>query len=152
VSVDTVAPEEQAASSVPTAQRPPSPARLDRAVLDRGAGGVWAWLFQRVTAVFLLYGMAVHLISTHILAIGKLDFGNIADRLGSNFFVVTDVLLLAAVLYHALNGARMVVLDYWLAGRTGRLTLTVALWIFGLATFAYGLWALWPWITQQGRP
>jgi len=151
MSLETVAPPRRSGASAP-AQGPPSTARMSGAVLGRSAGGVWAWLFQRITAVYLLYGMTVHLISTHLLAIGKLDFANIADRLGSTFFVVTDVLLLAAVLYHALNGARMVVLDYWLAGRTGRLTFTVVLWVFGLAVFGYGLWALWPWITQQGHP
>ena len=121
-------------------------------VLDQGAGGMWAWLFQRVTAVLLLFGLVVHLSATHIFAIGKLDFANITDRLGHTFFLVVDVVVLAAGLYHALNGARMVVLDYWLAGRTGRLTFTVVLWVVGLAVFAYGLWALWPWITHQGHP
>ena len=151
MSVDTVAPPQQSGAST-TTPGPPSTARMSGAVLGESTGGVWAWLFQRITAVYLLYGMAVHLISTHILAIGKLDFGNIADRLGSTFFVVTDVLLLAAVLFHALNGARMVVLDYGLAGRTGRLTFTVVLWLVGVGVFGYGLWALWPWITQQGHP
>ena len=151
MSVETAAPPRQSGAST-TAQGPPSNARMNEAVLDQSSGGVWAWLFQRITAVVLLYGMAVHLIATHILAIGQLDFGNIADRLGSTFFVVTDVLLLAAVVYHALNGARMVVLDYWFAGRTARLTFTIVLWLFGVAVFAYGLWALWPWITHQGHP
>jgi len=151
MSVETAAPPRQSRRSN-TVQGPPSSARMSQTTLGQSAGGVWAWLFQRITAVVLLYGMAVHLISTHILAIGQLDFGNIADRLGSTFFTVTDVVLLAAVLYHALNGARMVVLDYWLAGRTGRLTFTVVLWLVGVGVFGYGLWALWPWITQQGHP
>ena len=115
-------------------------------VLDSSRGGMWAWLFQRVTAVVLLVGLIVHLSATHIFALGKLDFANITDRLSSSFFVVVDVSLLAAAIYHALNGARMIVLDYWLEGRAARTALAVGLWVFGSAAFAYGLWALWPWI------
>jgi succinate dehydrogenase cytochrome b556 subunit len=116
-------------------------------VLTQSKGGVWAWLFQRITAVLLIIGFTSHLISTHIQAIGELNYRNIETRLGSAFFVVMDVMLLAAVLYHALNGVRMVVLDYWCAARSRRTALAVFLWVVGLAAFAYGLWALWPWIT-----
>jgi hypothetical protein len=42
----------------------------------------------------------------------------------------------------------MVVLDYWLETRGSRLALTIVLWVFGSVSFAYGLWALWPWISK----
>jgi succinate dehydrogenase / fumarate reductase cytochrome b subunit len=119
---------------------------MQNEVLDQSRGGVWAWLFQRITAVLLIAGFASHLISTHIMAIGELSYDNIAHRLASGFFSTMDVVLLAAVLFHALNGARMVVLDYWLSAKAQRRALSLALWAFGAAAFVYGLWALWPWI------
>jgi len=115
-------------------------------ILARSRGGMWAWLFQRITAVLLLVGLATHLGATHLFAIGELSYDNIAERLGSWFFVTVDVLLLAAVLFHALNGFRMVVLDYWFSERGSRTVLTVVLWAIGVAAFVYGMWALWPWI------
>jgi len=115
-------------------------------VLEQSRGGMWAWLFQRITAVVLIVGLITHVVATHIFALGELDYANIADRLASWAFVVIDVSLLAAVLYHALNGARMVLLDYWFTARSHRLTLAVVLWVIGLAAFGYGMWALWPWI------
>lgn len=115
-------------------------------VLDQSRGGMWSWLLQRITAVLLIVGFASHLISTHIMAIGELTYDNIAHRLASGFFVAMDVMLLAAVLYHALNGARMVILDYWLSAKAQRRALSLALWLVGVAAFIYSLWALWPWI------
>ena len=109
-------------------------------------GGMWAWLLQRVTAGVLIFGLASHLIATHILAIGELSDSTIAQRLASSFFVVVDVSLLAAGVFHAFNGVRMVVLDYWLRSRSGQRALTVTLWLLGVCLFIYGLWALWPWI------
>ena len=114
--------------------------------LERSRGGMWAWLFQRITAVLLFVGLATHLGATHLFAIGDLSYDNIADRLGSWFFAGVDIVLLAAVLFHALNGFRMVVLDYWFSERGSRTVLTVVLWLIGVAAFVYGMWALWPWI------
>ena len=107
---------------------------------------MWAWLFQRITAVFVFVALGVHLAATHIFSIGELSYDNIADRLASGFFVATDVLLLAAVIYHALNGVRMVALDYWFSGRGSRTGLALVLWSLGVIAFVYGTWALWPWI------
>ena len=118
------------------------------AVLDSSRGGMWGWLMQRVTAVVLIIGLLTHLVATHIVSLGHLSYLNIDHRLGSTFFVVIDVSLLAAAIFHGLNGARMVVLDYWLKTRGSRVALTIALWLFGTATFVYGMWALWPWINR----
>jgi len=117
------------------------------AVLDKSAGGMWAWLFQRVTAVLLLVGLATHLIATHIFAIGELSYDDIAGRLASSSMTAVDIVLLGAAIYHALNGFRMVVLDYWFSGRGQRTALAVVLWVGGVVVFIYGLWALWPWIS-----
>jgi succinate dehydrogenase hydrophobic anchor subunit len=126
----------------------PATGRMSASVLDSSRGGMWGWLLQRVTAVVLIVGLMTHLIATHIFNLGHLSYLNIGDRLGSSFFVVIDISLLAAAIFHGLNGARMVVLDYWLETRASRLALTIALWVFGSVTFVYGLWALWPWISK----
>jgi len=121
------------------------PADIER--LDRQKGGMWLWLAQRVSAVILLFGLLTHLIATHIFSIGELSYDNIAERLQSGFFITVDILLLASAVFHALNGARMVLLDYFFKDLARRRLLDWALFVFGVAAFAYGLWALWPWIT-----
>ncbi len=136
------------ASPPPAAAEPPTTGRMRTAVLDSSRGGMWGWLMQRVTAVVLIVGLLTHLVATHIFNLGHLSYLNIDHRLGSAFFVVIDISLLAAAVFHGLNGARMVVLDYWLQSRASRRALAIALWVFGSATFVYGTWALWPWISR----
>jgi succinate dehydrogenase hydrophobic anchor subunit len=148
VTAQVVEPTTQGAPP-PTSTGRPAPAdRMRGAVLDQSRGGMWAWLAQRVTAVVLIVGLLTHLVATHVFNLGHLSFLNISDRLGSTFFVVIDVSLLAAAIFHGLNGARMIVLDYWLKTRGSRLALTIGLWVLGSVTFVYGLWALWPWIAR----
>ena len=119
---------------------------MQRELIAKQRGGMWPWLGQRVTAVLLLVTIMVHMILTHLFAIGKLDYNNVAERLAHVAVAINDVVLLAAVLFHALNGVRMVVIDYWFAKVGSRRTLDIVLWAIGLGALVYGLWALWPWI------
>jgi succinate dehydrogenase hydrophobic membrane anchor protein len=119
---------------------------MTSAVLARDRGGMWPWLGQRVTAVVVLVTIGVHLILTHLFAIGELSFDDIADRLANVAVLVNDVLLLLAVTFHALNGVRMVVFDYTDLGR-GRRIFDAALWVIGVALSVYGIWALWVWVS-----
>ena len=115
--------------------------------LARSRGGMWPWLGQRVTAVVVLVTILVHLVLTHYIAIGQLSFDDIGARLAGGAVLVNDIVLLVAVTFHALNGVRMVVLDYGLSGTTSRGVVTAVLWAIGIAGIIYGVWALWVWVT-----
>jgi succinate dehydrogenase hydrophobic membrane anchor protein len=120
---------------------------LKAATVSAHKGGMLAWLFQRITAVLLIVCLVIHLLFTHILNIGELDAANVADRLAHSALTAVDIILLAAGIYHALNGLRMVLMDYWFTSRKRALSLTIVLWVIGLASMGYGTWALWPWIS-----
>ncbi len=110
-------------------------------------GGMWAWLFQRITAVLLIVMLAIHLIFTHIIGIGDINYDTVGERLAHAGFIFVDIVLLAAGIYHALNGLRMVLMDYWFSSRKRAMVLSIVLWVVGIAAMVYGTWALWPWMT-----
>ena len=114
--------------------------------VSKHRGGMWAWLLQRVTAVLLIVLLAIHLTVTHLYNIGKLNYDTIGARVAHAGFTAVDILLLAAAVFHALNGLRMVLMDYWFTSRDRARILTIAFWVIGIAALAYGVWALWPWI------
>jgi succinate dehydrogenase hydrophobic anchor subunit len=89
----------------------------------------------------------VHLVLTHWVAIGELSYDNIGERLAMTAVLVNDILLLVAVVYHALNGVRMVVLDYGFKGTGARAGLAVFLWVAGVIATIVGIWALWVWVS-----
>lgn len=115
-------------------------------VVNTHRGGMWAWLFQRITAVLLIVCLALHLVYTHILNIGNLTYETVGERVAHASFTALDIILLAAGLYHALNGFRMVLMDYWFTSRRGALALTIGLWVVGIAFLIFGIWGLWPYI------
>jgi succinate dehydrogenase hydrophobic anchor subunit len=120
-------------------------------VLERNRGGMWPWLGQRVTAVLVLVTIMVHLVLTHYMSIdgsiSKLSFENIGDRLAGGVVLVNDIVLLVAVVFHGLNGLRMVVLDWGLSNVAGRRVFDAVLWLVGIVTIVYGIWALWAWVS-----
>jgi len=115
--------------------------------LDRSRGGMWPWLGQRVTAVLVIVTIMVHLVLTHYIAIGELSFDNIGARLAGGAVLVNDIVLLVAVVYHGLNGLRMVVLDWGLSRSGGRRVFDTVLWLVGILAIVYGIWALWAWVS-----
>ena len=113
-------------------------------------GGMWSWLFQRITAVLIIVTLGVHLIFTHILGISDITYNTIGERMMHGAYTAVDIILLLAAVYHALNGLRMVLMDYWFGRRKSAVGLNIVLWVVGIAAVVYGAWALWPWIGYQG--
>jgi succinate dehydrogenase hydrophobic membrane anchor protein len=114
-------------------------------IIDTHRGGMWPWLGQRVTAVLVIVTIIVHIVLTHYVSIGDLSFDNITSRLGNVAVLINDIVLLFAVVFHGLNGLRMVVLDYALRGGGTRVAFDALLWIVGVAAVVYGVWAIWVW-------
>jgi succinate dehydrogenase hydrophobic anchor subunit len=114
-------------------------------VIDTQRGGMWPWLGQRFTAVLVIVTIIVHLVLTHYVSLGKLSYDNIASRLGNTAVFINDVVLLLAVVFHGLNGLRMVVLDWGLSSAGARRAFDGLLWLVGLGLAAYGIWAIWVW-------
>lgn len=79
--------------------------------------GQWAWLFHRVSGAAIFLFLFGHILSTSVMLWGqhgpemhgKLD----AFYRHPVFTLLFHPLLFAAVLYHALNGIRIIVIDFY---------------------------------------
>ncbi|RJR18851.1 MAG: succinate dehydrogenase, cytochrome b556 subunit [Desulfobacteraceae bacterium] len=75
--------------------------------------GMWAWILHRVTGLGLVFYILLHIIlmGTSILS-GKDRFNATLTLLMTHLiFEILDILLLGAVLYHGLNGIRILMFD-----------------------------------------
>src|SRR5215207_6797336 len=108
----------------------------------------WPWFLQRVTGVFLVVLLAVHIGVNHF---GNLDkpgvrererelivFSDVAHRMSMALWWVIDIALLAFVLFHGLNGIRNIALDLGVKS-TGDRAITILLTVIGVAAFAFGI-------------
>ena len=112
------------------------------------ASGAKAWLWQRITAAFLVIILAIHISLLHYGGEAQLQFASVALRLKGVFYLLVDFFLLGFGLYHGLNGFRNVIFDYNPSDGAKK-ALTALLWVAGLALFIYGGLALFNFMRGQ---
>lgn len=79
----------------------------------RGGIGQWSWVFHRLTGVGVLVFLCLHILDTALIALGPEHYNAILQVYRHPVFRVMEVGLFAAVLYHALNGVRIILIDFW---------------------------------------
>ncbi len=79
----------------------------------RGGSGQAAWLLHRLTGLGVLLFLLIHILDTGLVLFGAEVYNKVVKIYTHPVFRVGEVGLAAAVLYHALNGIRITVLDFW---------------------------------------
>ncbi|HUI41646.1 MAG TPA: succinate dehydrogenase, cytochrome b556 subunit [Terriglobia bacterium] len=79
----------------------------------RGKGGQWSWILHRLTGLGVFTFLLVHIIDTALIGWGPDAYNSMMAVYRVPFFRVGEVLLAGAVLYHALNGVRICIIDFW---------------------------------------
>ena len=79
----------------------------------RGKEGQWSWFFHRLTGVGVLLFLFAHIVDTLLVAWGPQLYDRVMSLYAHPFFRAGEVGLFAAVLYHALNGVRIILVDFW---------------------------------------
>ena len=90
--------------------------RADVGGLYRGSPGQWSWLFHRITGVAVILFLFVHIVDVSVVGWGP-DAYNKVEAVYANWVVrLLELGLTAAVLYHAINGVKIMVYDFWSKG------------------------------------
>ena len=79
----------------------------------RGGIGQWSWILHRVTGVGVLIFLLIHILDTALIALGPEHYNKIIAIYRLPIFRVLEVGLFASVLFHALNGVRIILIDFW---------------------------------------
>ncbi len=92
----------------------PAPRRGIRgAIAYRGGEGMVAWAFHRISGIAVSAFLVAHVVSIFMVGANPEFYDYIHLFYASVPGKVAEVLLGAALLYHALNGTRIVVMDLW---------------------------------------
>jgi succinate dehydrogenase / fumarate reductase cytochrome b subunit len=75
--------------------------------------GMVAWILHRLTGVGVALFLAVHVLDTFLLGWGPEVYNAALEIYQSGPFRLLEVGLLGAVLFHALNGLRIILIDFW---------------------------------------
>ncbi|RJP22741.1 MAG: hypothetical protein C4520_07740 [Candidatus Abyssobacteria bacterium SURF_5] len=106
--------------------------------------GLWGWLFQRVTGVYLVFGLIVHVIVTHFVT-RSVTFEWVSERLHSGWWLAFDLSLLFVSFYHGFNGLWGIVLDFN-PSRKWRVGIGWGLFALAVGWVVYGIFVLIPFV------
>jgi succinate dehydrogenase / fumarate reductase, cytochrome b subunit len=84
--------------------------------LYRGREGMWTWVAHRVTGVLIFFFLFAHVLDTALVRVSPDAYNRIMDTYKTPLVNLMEVGLVGAVLYHALNGLRVMAVDFWAKG------------------------------------
>ena len=78
----------------------------------RGGQGQWTWALHRITGVGVMGFLMVHILDTALVTAGAKTYNKIIGTYHNPIFRLLEISLAVAVLYHALNGLRIILIDF----------------------------------------
>jgi len=88
--------------------------KIWNAVTYRGREGQIAWMLHRITGVGVFLFLALHIADIFLMSFGPTAFEHLLFIYHQFVFKLLIVFgLYLGVLYHALNGIRVVIIDFW---------------------------------------
>jgi succinate dehydrogenase / fumarate reductase, cytochrome b subunit len=108
--------------------------------LYRGDAGMWSWVAHRITGVLTFFFLFAHVLDTALVRVSPNAYDTVIQTYKNPLVNLLEVGLVAAILYHALNGVRVMLVDFWSKGpRYQRLMLwaIVGIWLVVMVPGAY---------------
>ncbi len=82
----------------------------------KGQSGMWSWLLHRVAGLGILLFLLIHIVDISLLGFGPKVYNAGIALFGTTLVRIVSLGLIAAVLYHAFNGVRIMLIDFWPRG------------------------------------
>jgi succinate dehydrogenase / fumarate reductase cytochrome b subunit len=79
----------------------------------KGGIGQWSWAAHRITGIGVVAFLFAHILDTFAVGFGPELYDETISLYQQWWFKPFEVALVAAVLYHALNGLRIIAFDFW---------------------------------------
>src|ERR1700760_4286828 len=84
-----------------------------RRTLYRGDPGMWSWVLRRITGATVFFFLFIHVLDTALVRISPQAYDEAISTYKTPIVGLMELGLLAAVLFHALNGIRVILIDFW---------------------------------------
>ncbi|WP_336659766.1 succinate dehydrogenase, cytochrome b556 subunit [Leucobacter sp. USHLN153] len=124
----------QTAEAAPVARKKVRPG----GTLYRGNEGMWSWVLHRITGVSIFFFLLVHVLDTALVRVSPEAYNAVMSTYKTPVMGLGEAVLVAAIVFHAFNGIRIILVDYWRKGAKYQRTMfwvVIALWVVTMAGF-----------------
>jgi succinate dehydrogenase / fumarate reductase cytochrome b subunit len=77
---------------------------------------MWSWVLHRISGATIFFFLFVHVLDTALVRVSPQDYNAIIETYKTPIIGLMEIGLVGAVLYHALNGIRVILIDFWAKG------------------------------------
>lgn len=101
---------------------------------------MWSWVAHRVTGVLIFFFLFVHVLDTALVRVSPEAYDDVIATYKNPVVSLLEYGLVAAILFHALNGLRVVAVDFWAKGpkyQRPMLWTVVGVWVVLMAGALY---------------
>lgn len=98
---------------------------------------MWSWVLHRITGVSIFFFLFVHVLDTAVIRVNQNTYTEIIHTYQTWYIGLMEIGLVFCVLYHALNGIRVILIDFWGNGpKYQRQMLWIAMTVFAVVFIA----------------
>ena len=104
----------------------------------RGREGMWSWVLHRITGVAIYFFLLVHILDTALIRVSPEAYDAVIGTYKNPVMGLGEAGLVGAVVFHALNGIRIILVDFWSGGTKHQRKLfwgVVVVWCLLMAGF-----------------
>jgi succinate dehydrogenase / fumarate reductase, cytochrome b subunit len=87
--------------------------RVPRGTLYRGNEGMWSWVLHRIPGVAIFFFLLVHILDTALIRVSPEAYDAVIGTYKNWVMALGEVALVGAIAYHAYNGLRIILVDFW---------------------------------------
>lgn len=113
-------------------------AKASTGTLYRGHEGMWSWVAHRVTGVGIFFFLLVHVLDTALVRVSPEAYNAVIGTYKTPLMAFAEIGLVAGIAYHAFNGLRVVLVDFWKGGPKNQRKLfwaVMVLWLIVMIAF-----------------
>jgi succinate dehydrogenase / fumarate reductase cytochrome b subunit len=77
---------------------------------------MWSWVLHRITGATIFFFLFVHVLDTALVRVSPQAYNEVVETYKTPIIGLMEIGLVAALLYHALNGVRIILIDFWWKG------------------------------------
>lgn len=112
--------------------------KVPRGTLYRGREGMWSWVLHRITGVAIFFFLLVHVLDTALIRVSPEAYDAVIGTYKHPIMGIGEIALVGAILFHAFNGLRIILVDFWSKGALYQRQLfwgVLAVWAVTMAAF-----------------
>ncbi len=98
--------------TAPRSEKTPRPG----GTLYRGYTGMWSWVLHRITGVAIFFFLLVHILDTALVRVSPEAYNAVMSTYKNPLMGLGEAVLVGAIVFHALNGLRIILVDFWSKG------------------------------------